>query len=59
MGKRRQFTDQFKAKVALEVLSGDKSVQEIVAKQYLRRGSLLIPMASDPNNIPVQIHMLR
>ena len=31
MAKRRKFTDQFKAKVALEALRGDKTVQEIAA----------------------------
>jgi len=29
MGKRRKFTDQFKARVALEALRGDKTIQEI------------------------------
>ena len=32
MAKRRNFKDQFKAKVALEELRGDKTVQEIAAK---------------------------
>lgn len=32
MAKRRNFTDQFKAKVALEALRGDKTIQEIAAK---------------------------
>ena len=31
MAKRRNFTDQFRAKVALEALRGDKTVQEIAA----------------------------
>ncbi len=31
MAKRRNFSDQFKAKVALEALRGDKTVQEIAA----------------------------
>ena len=35
MAKRRKFTDQFKAKVALEALRGDKTVQEIAAKHQL------------------------
>ena len=35
MAKRRSFTDQFKAKVALEALRGDKTVQEIAAKHQL------------------------
>lgn len=35
MGKHRSFTDQFKANVALEVLRGDKIVQEIAAKHLL------------------------
>ena len=35
MAKRRSFTDQFKAKVALEALHGDKTVQEIAAKHQL------------------------
>jgi tartrate dehydratase alpha subunit/fumarate hydratase class I-like protein len=32
MTKRRNFSDQFKAAVALEALRGDKTVQEIAAK---------------------------
>lgn len=32
MAKRQNFTDQFKAKVALEALRGDKTVLEIAAK---------------------------
>ncbi|WP_422051047.1 transposase [Shimia sp.] len=35
MAKPRNFTDQFKAKVALEALRGDKTVQEIAAKHQL------------------------
>jgi transposase len=35
MAKRRNFTDQFEAKVALEALRGDKTVQEIAAKHQL------------------------
>lgn len=32
---RRKFSDQFKAKVALEALRGDKTIQEIAAKHHL------------------------
>ena len=32
MATRRNFSDQFKATVALEALRGDKTVQEIAAK---------------------------
>ena len=32
MTKRRKFSDQFKAKVALEALRGDRAIQEIAAK---------------------------
>ncbi len=32
MAKRRRFTDHFKAKVALEALRGDRTIQEIAAK---------------------------
>ncbi len=32
MTKRRKFSDQFKAKVALEALRGDRTIQEIAAK---------------------------
>ena len=32
MAKRRNFSDAFKAKVALEALRGDKTIQEIAAK---------------------------
>ncbi|MBW3245870.1 transposase [Epibacterium sp. DP7N7-1] len=35
MAKRRNFTDQFKAKVALEALRGDKTVLEIAARHQL------------------------
>ena len=32
MTKRRKFSGQFKAKVALEALRGDRTIQEIAAK---------------------------
>ena len=35
MARRRRFTDQFKAKVALEVLRGDKTIQEIAARHQV------------------------
>lgn len=35
MAKRRNVTDQFKVKVALEALRGDKTVQERAAKHQL------------------------
>ena len=35
MTKRRNFSDQFKADVALEALRGDKTIQEIAAKRQL------------------------
>ena len=35
MTKQRNFSDQFKAAVALEALRGDKTVQEIAAKRQL------------------------
>lgn len=35
MAKRRNFTDQSKAKIALEALRGDKSIQEIAAKRQV------------------------
>ena len=35
MAKPRNFTDQFKARVALETLRGDKTVQEISVKHQL------------------------
>ena len=35
MAKRRKFTEQFKAKVALEALRGDKTIQEIAAKHQV------------------------
>ena len=35
MTKRRNFSDQFKAAVALEALRGDKTVQEIAVKRQL------------------------
>ncbi len=35
MAKRRKFTDQFKAQVALEALRGDRTIQEIAAKHQV------------------------
>jgi transposase len=35
MTKRRRFTDQFKAKVALEALRGDRTIQEIAARHQV------------------------
>jgi len=35
MAKRRNFTDQFKAKVALGALRGDKTIQEIAAQHQV------------------------
>ena len=35
MAKRRKFSDQFKAKVALEALRGDKTTQEIAARHQV------------------------
>ena len=35
MTKRRKFSDRFKAKVALEALRGDRTIQEIAAKHRL------------------------
>ncbi|MEZ5480598.1 MAG: transposase, partial [Thiolinea sp.] len=32
MSKRRRFTSDFKARVALEALRGDKTIQEIAAR---------------------------
>ncbi len=32
---RRKFSDQFKAKIALEALRGDRTIQEIAAKHQL------------------------
>ena len=35
MGKRRSFSAQFKAKVALEALVGDQTLAELAAKHHL------------------------
>jgi len=35
MTKRRKFSDQFKARVALEAFRGDRTIQEIAAKHRL------------------------
>jgi transposase-like protein len=35
MTKRRNFTSEFKAKVALEALRGDKTIQEIAARHKI------------------------
>ena len=37
MSKRRRFTADFKAKVALEALRGDKTIQEIAAPKTVVR----------------------
>jgi len=37
--KRRKFSDQFKARVALEALRGDRTIEEIAAKH----GIYLLP----------------
>jgi transposase len=35
MAKRGKFTDRFKAKVALEALRGDRTIQEIAARHQV------------------------
>jgi transposase-like protein len=35
MAKRRNFSNQFKSKVVLEALRGDKTIQEIASKHQL------------------------
>ena len=35
MAKRRKFTAEFKAKVALEALRGDRTIQEIAARHQV------------------------
>ncbi len=35
MAKRRNFSDWFKAKIALEALRGDNTIQEIAAKYHV------------------------
>jgi transposase len=35
MAKRRKFTDQFKAKIALEALRGDRTIQEIAGRHQV------------------------
>ena len=37
MTKRRRFTSEFKARVALDALRGDKTIQEIAAKRRVHR----------------------
>ncbi len=39
MSKRRRFTDDFKAKIALEALRGDQTLSQIAARQT--RGTAL------------------
>ena len=36
MSTRRRFTGEFKAKVALEALRGDKTIQEIAVRHKVR-----------------------
>ena len=40
MTKRRRFTADFKAKVALEALRGDKTIQEIAARHKVHPNQL-------------------
>ncbi len=40
MTKRRRFTAEFKARVALETLRGDKTVQEIAARSKVHPNQL-------------------
>lgn len=35
MAKRRNFTDHFKAKIALEALRGDQTIQEIASRHQV------------------------
>ena len=37
MSTQRRFTGEFKAKVALEALRGDKTIQEIAARYKVKR----------------------
>ena len=37
MTKRRRFTPDFKAKVALEALRGDRTIQEIAARHKVHQ----------------------
>lgn len=41
MAKRRRFTDGFKARVALEALRGDRTVQEIASKNKVHPNQVL------------------
>ena len=43
MTTRRRFTAEFKARVALETLRGDKTVQEIAAKHKVPPNQLTCP----------------
>jgi transposase-like protein len=43
MAKRRNFTDQFKAKIALDALRGDKTIQAIAAKHQLHPNQVSAP----------------
>ena len=47
MAKRRNFSDAFKAKVALEALRGDKTIQEIAAKHQVH-GTAEMPIFEKP-----------
>jgi len=43
MTKRRRFTADFKAKVALEALRGDKTIQEIAARNKVHPNQVSAP----------------
>ncbi|WP_068420005.1 transposase [Labrenzia sp. OB1] len=40
MAKRGTFSDEFKAKIALEALRGDKTIQETAAKYQVRQNQV-------------------
>ena len=64
MSTRRRFTGEFKAKVALEALRGDKTIQEIATpKRPLPSGSisitprgLILPSLAPPQPRPTKKH---
>jgi hypothetical protein len=59
MTKKRNFSDQFKATVALEALHGDKELREIAAKRQLHptQVSSAIPLTRPPLEVRATVRL--
>jgi len=53
MAKLRKLTDQFRAKVSLEALRGDKTVQEIAARHQVQPNQVSVRRQRLPDRFRV------